>query len=56
MKLRLLLLLTFLLITFSLIRAQDGAGKIALEGNRLFIVVPNYGFSIYDVSTPTSPK
>lgn len=49
----------FLMVLFFSIgamNAQDGAGKIALEGNRLFIVVPNYGFSIYDVSQATRPK
>ena len=53
------LLSTFCLLLFSSVTslcAQEDAGKICLEGNRLFIVVPKFGFSIYDVSQPTAPK
>lgn len=32
------------------------AGKICIEGNRLYIVVPLHGFSIYDISDTRAPK
>lgn len=34
----------------------DNAGKIAMEANRLYIVVPYHGFAIYDVSNTRTPR
>ncbi len=50
------LLFAFLVLSTHCLFGQAGAGKICLEGNRLFIVIPNEGFSIYDVSQPASPS
>lgn len=52
-------LLSFFFLAFSIqtfLIGQEGAGKICLEGDRLFIVIPNFGFSIYNIKDPSRPK
>jgi len=54
------ILFTLSLLAFALfLPAQstqpDAAGKICMEGNFLYIVVPMHGFSIYDVSNTRNP-
>ena len=36
--------------------SANDAGKICMEGNRLYIVVPLYGFSVYDITDTRAPK
>lgn len=57
-----LLTLSLLLTSTLLFQAHaqeirpNEAGKICMEGNRLYVVLPLHGFSIYDISNTRAPK
>lgn len=52
--------LSLVLLSCFLIQAQEvrpnDAGKICMEGNRLYVVVPLHGFSVYDVFNIRAPQ